>query len=264
MKLDKNYVGGGAYKSPLEIDEEYNNLKALMPDQIKNPQLFPKDKNFFIQIVPDEEFSKANAPEGPAHPPAEMHPHYYWIKKVVRQHKRQYLFPYKLNAKDFRSAESMKIVQDKFNIVSYEELNDILYIIVNQDKMSLPIGGRFGGQSEISSSIPIKFVTNPLRITSEDELFDLLDANRGSPVKYFFIVNPNNQKNPGKDMNMQQKIFRKFFYENSSFIDSEVVFAEICDRKLALKSLGLKNETDVAVIQNKNPFSSLDTTMNKT
>ena len=100
--------------------------------------------------------------------------------------------------------------------------------------MSLPVGGRFGGDSEISSSIPIKFVTNPIRIKTQDELFDLLDANRGSPVKYFFIVNQNNQKNPGKDMNMHQKIFRKFFYENSSFIDSEVVFAEITDPKLAV------------------------------
>lgn len=44
--------------------------------------------------------------------------------------------------------------------------------------MKLPIGGRLGGD-QISSSIPIKFVTNPIRVNTEDDLFDLLDSNRG-------------------------------------------------------------------------------------
>ena len=153
-----------------------------------------------------------------------MHPHYYWLKKVIRQQKRQYLFPYKINAQDFKDPKYKKLLKDMFNIDSYEELNDIFYIIVNEDKMKLPVGGRLSGQgvAAVSSQIPIKFVTNPLRIGTEDELFDLLDANRGQPIKYFFIVNRNDQKNPGREMNMQQKIFRKFFYENSSFMDSEV------------------------------------------
>ena len=60
-------------------------------------------------------------------------------------------------------------------------------------------------------------------------MFELLEVNRESPKKYFFILNNNNQINPGKDMNIEQKMFRKFFYENSRFIEDDSVFAEITD-----------------------------------
>ena len=46
-----------------------------------------------------------------------------------------------------------------FNIETYQELNDIHYIIVNEDKMKMPIGGRLSNNStDVSSSIPIKFI----------------------------------------------------------------------------------------------------------
>ena len=54
-------------------------------------------------------------------------------------------------------------------------------------------------------------------------------------MKYFFILNPNNQTNPGKEMNMQQKIFRKFFYENSSFIDSKSFLQKLQIQILQIK-----------------------------
>jgi len=60
-------------------------------------------------------------------------------------------------------------------------------------------------------------------------LFELLEVNKESGKKYFFILNKNNQINPGKDMNIEQKMFRKFFYENSRFIEDDSVFAEITD-----------------------------------
>lgn len=85
----------------------------------------------------------------------------------------------------------------------------------------------------------VKFATNPIRIEDEDELFELFDGNRGQPIKYFLVLNPNNQSFPGKEMTLTQKMFRKFFYENSSFIESEAIFAEITDKKLALEALGL-------------------------
>lgn len=53
------------------------------------------------------------------------------------------------------------------------------------------------------------------------------------------VLNPNNQQFPGKEMTLTQKMFRKFFYENSSFIESEAIFAEITNKKLALEALGL-------------------------
>jgi hypothetical protein len=53
-------------------------------------------------------------------------------------------------------------------------------------------------------------------------------------------------------MKIEQKLFRKFFYENSSFIEGETVFAELIDLKVA-KNLGLE-EGEVACLVNKNPF----------
>lgn len=76
-------------------------------------------------------------------------------------------------------------------------------------------------------------MTNPVKISTEDDLFDIFDGNRNQPIKYFVIYNPGTQINPGKDMNLTQKMFRKFFYENSNFIDSETFFIEIQKAELA-------------------------------
>ena len=42
-------------------------------------------------------------------------------------------------------------------------------------------------------------------------------------------------------MTLQQKLFRKFFYENSSFIDSEVKFLEITNERVATR-VGLTSQ----------------------
>jgi hypothetical protein len=36
-------------------------------------------------------------------------------------------------------------------------------------------------------------------------------------------------------MTFQQKLFRKFFYENSSFVDSEVKFLEVTNERVAAR-----------------------------
>lgn len=165
------------------------------------------------------------------------------------------MFPYILNVGDFNSPEGAKALKDVFNIESIEEFKDIFYIVVNEDKMKLPIGGKSDGQVDVSSSIPLKFVTNPLQIKDEEQLFELLDLNRGSPSKYFFILNQNNHTNPGQQMTIHQKLFRKFFYENSSFMDSETIFAEIIDPKLAKRALGIQNSNQFVAVQNSNKYS---------
>ena len=117
------------------------------------------------------------------------------------------------------------------------------------------MGGRLSGE-EVSSSIPVKFVTNPLQVSTEDELFDLLDANRNQPIKYFVMANTASSKSdPAMEMTLEQKLFRKFFYENSSFIDSECVFVEITDLKVAEQCLGITGENQLIVVQNQNRYS---------
>jgi hypothetical protein len=51
-------------------------------------------------------------------------------------------------------------------------------------------------------------------------------------------------------MNFEQKMFRKFFYENSSFIESETIFAEITNKSLAKEALGIENENQICTVQN--------------
>jgi hypothetical protein len=114
-----------------------------------------------------------------------MHPHYYWLKKAVRKHKGLHVFPYLLRASDFRGAEAT--LQSVFNIASVEELNDLFYIVVNSDKMKMPVGGR--GGDPIHPDIPIKFCVNPIAVDDEDSMFDLFDINRGLPTKYFLVIN---------------------------------------------------------------------------
>ena len=184
-----------------------------------------------------------------------MHPHYYWLKKSVRNSHNSHLFAYKINAVDFKGKENIEVLQKVFNISSYQELNDTYYIAVNQDKLKLPVGGRLSGDM-VSSSIAVKFITNPLKVNNEDELFDIFDSNRSQPIKYFAMLNTTNKSSdPNLDMKLEQKMFRKFFYENSSFIDSECVFIEITDKELAKNALGIESEHEVLAIQNKNKYS---------
>lgn len=195
MEVGKNFVNEGIYKSRDEITEEYQKLKPLTPTMVSNPRFFHKDKTFFLQIEPDTTTFQELKNEK-----IEMHPHYYWIKKTMHS-KRTHVFPYIIRARDFK--ESPEILKETFGIESYAELNDLHYIVVNVDKMKLPVGGRFSKETSVPSSIAIKFVTNPIRVSNEDELFELLDANRNQPIKYFFILNQNNQKNPGSEMNFE-------------------------------------------------------------
>jgi hypothetical protein len=76
--------------------------------------------------------------------------------------------------------------------------------------------------------------------------------------------NTNRHRNAAKDMTLEQKMFRKFFYENSSFIESETAFIEITDPALAKTVLGIENDREVVAVQNKNPFSSFNSRVFKT
>jgi hypothetical protein len=57
-------------------------------------------------------------------------------------------------------------------------------------------------------------------------------------------------------MCLQQKLFRKFFYENSGFIDSEVKFIEVTNERVAQR-FGLKGPDSIMVVQNKNVFGQM-------
>ncbi len=70
---------------------------------------------------------------------------------------------------------------------------------------------------------------------------DLLEGKQGMPIKYGVMVNPNTQKLPGREMTLAQKMFRKFFYENSSYIETETLFIELTDPELAKETFGLDN-----------------------
>lgn len=121
MTISKNYVGEGVYKNEAEIQEEFSKLKTLSPEMLKSSLLFQKDKTFFLQVYPDRKLVPNHSDD--------MHPHYYWLMKAVRQQKSQHMFPYRLNAVDFK--DKLDILKQAFNVDSYEEFNDLYYIVVN-------------------------------------------------------------------------------------------------------------------------------------
>lgn len=62
------------------------------------------------------------------------------------------------------------------------------------------------------------------------------------------MCNPGDHKNPSKDFTFQQRMFRKFFYENSSFIESETMFVEITDKRLAKSALGINDQNTLLAV----------------
>jgi len=87
---------------------------------------------------------------------------------------------------------------------------------------------------------------NPAKIDNLDELYDAFEVNKDSNVKYLIIVNPRNHQSPS-DMSLQQKLFRKFFYENSGFMDSEVRFLEITNERVGAR-VGLTGTDKVMLV----------------
>ena len=73
--------------------------------------------------------------------------------------------------------------------MSFEQLNDLHYTVVNKDKMKLPVGGRLSNLDEITGTIAVKFITNPFIVSSKDDLFDILQPSVDTPTKYFFMLN---------------------------------------------------------------------------
>ena len=59
-----------------------------------------------------------------------------------------------------------------------------------------------------------------------------------------------------KDFNLQNKLFRKFFYENSAAIEDLAIFVEISNPSVAQK-VGLTDSDQIVVVQNKNNYNSI-------
>ena len=49
-------------------------------------------------------------------------------------------------------------------------------------------------------------------------------------------------------------MFRKFFYENSRFIEEDSVFVEITDPKIANEYIGITSDHEIVAAINKNPY----------
>ena len=78
-------------------------------------------------------------------------------------------------------------------IESFEELKDTEYIVINEDNLRLPMN-----RETADAAIAFKFIQNPALITSEDELYDLLDLGKDLPVKFFFVKRVNQKGLFGK------------------------------------------------------------------
>ena len=88
-------------------------------------------------------------------------------------------------------------------------------------------------------SISSKFIENVVQVGDLDDLYDLFDLHRGEAYKYVCMYKPLTVASKPKDFSLQNKMFRKFFYENSAPIEDMLTFVEVTHSRLAWK-LGLK------------------------
>lgn len=83
------------------------------------------------------------------------------------------------------------------------------------------------------------------RIESLDDLYDFLHLNKGLPVKYILTKIAQSKGKP--TLSLQNKLTRKFFYENSEPVDDLVLFGEIDNPRIAQK-IGLTNKDQIVFL----------------
>jgi len=188
---------------------------------------------------------------------SELNGHFFHLKRLTRS-KSQPLYLYKLHPSDFTSSEGLK---EALNIEAREELENTEYILINEDGLRLPMS-----QGEADAAIAFKFMQNPSQVNNIDDLYELLDLGKGLPIKYFITQRVDqgilgkskrsliyksrlsNQKNDDRScMSIQQKLLRKFFYENSANIDDLAIIAEITNAETA-KKVGIMFPDEMVVL----------------
>ena len=243
-----------------QVDDEH--VHYLTPRDLQNKAFFGRNRNYFVQIVHE-----------PPGVDQALHPQYYQLKRLARK-KSQPLFPYKLRLTDFllpttattdsNTSDSIEpaasqldpVLARMFNVHGgVEEWRTLSHFVVNEDGLKMPVSA---ADAQGEGAIGFKFVMNPTKIDNLDDLYDAFEVNKGSNVKYLLICNPGGHSSPA-DMTLQQKLFRKFFYENSSFIDSEVKFIEVTNERVAAR-IGLDHPDKIMLVQNENPFGPLSQT----
>ena len=75
-----------------------------------------------------------------------------------------------------------------FNIngTDASEWDEISHIVVNEDGLKMPVSSD-GGEG---GAIAFKFVINPTKVDNLDDLYDALEVNKGTNVKYVMMCNP--------------------------------------------------------------------------
>jgi len=155
---------------------------------------------------------------------------------------------YKLDPRDFKLDVGLL---KKLNIDSIDTLEDTEYILVNEDGLKLPFSS-----NEVDSAIAFKFILNPTKIHTTEDLFDFLHLSKDLPVKYIFTTVPIEKNKPM--LSLQSKLVRKYFYENSQPVEDLIMFGEVT-KPFVAKALnfGLESFDQILVVQNQNPYSSL-------
>ena len=105
-ELGSAFGGMSIYKSENSLVEELENLQKLTVQDLKLKTFFARGRNYFIQVIGvDDQFRRNTDETYPEDRKKEqierMDPHYYHLKKLCRK-KGTPLFPYKIDARDFK------------------------------------------------------------------------------------------------------------------------------------------------------------------
>ena len=61
------------------------------------------------------------------------------------------------------------------------------HIVVNEDTLKFPV---MTAGEDASGAMAHRFIQNPARVSDLEEIYDALEVNKGSNVKYVMICNP--------------------------------------------------------------------------
>ncbi|CDW83935.1 UNKNOWN [Stylonychia lemnae] len=228
----------------MQASSEFYKAPKIKPSDLQLQSFFGKNRNFFIQLINDVDTEISNTQ-------SDFDPQYYMLKRLARK-KTQPVYGYRLYLSDYiKDDKDMAILNKVLNVSGKEEFEEVAHVLVNEDRMKMPVYKR----DATSQAIGFKFIMNPTAIDNIDDLFEALEANKGSNVKYVIMLNTKQWSTP-RDMTVQQKLYRKFFYENSSFLENEVKFIEITSNRVAHR-FGIQSPNEIYIFQNKNPYSKI-------
>lgn len=112
-----------------------------------------------------------------------LHDHFLPLKQACWR-KDQPLFVLVIDPEDFTAQADQECLRN-LHIDSKADLEETSYILVNEDGLKLPFQ-----EGDADTAIGLKFLDNPIKVHTLDDLYEVLHLSKDLPVKYIFTLCP--------------------------------------------------------------------------